>query len=81
MGFAMFDIDNVKVGDIAATPTGRQMFYIHNIMGESAIMSGFGVDEEEMLDCVFEKDCRWIASRILSDNENINFLNTLRDLD
>lgn len=72
MGFAMFDIDNVKVGDIVATPTGKQMFYIHNIKGGAAIMSGFGI-EEEMLDCVFEKDCHWIASRILSDNEKRKF--------
>lgn len=77
MGFAMFDIDNIKVGDIAATPTGRQMFYIHNIMGEAAIMSGFGI-EEEMLDCVFEKDCKWIATRILSDNEKHKFFEYIK---
>lgn len=72
MGYSMFDIDSIQVGDIVATPSGKQMFYIHNIRGQVVIMSGFGV-ERERLDCVFEKGCHWCASKVLSDNEARKF--------
>lgn len=72
MGCSMFDIDSIQIGDIVATPTGKQMFYIHNIRGQEVTMSGFSV-EEDKLDCVFEKACIWRASRILSGNEKRKF--------
>lgn len=72
MGCSMLDIDSIQVGDIVTTPSGKQMFYIHNIKGQVVIMSGFGV-ERERLDCVFEKDCHYCASRILSGNEKRKF--------
>ena len=68
----MLDIDSIQIGDIVATPSGKQMFYIHNIKGQVVIMSGFCI-EGGRLDCVFEKNCHWYASKVLSDNEARKF--------
>lgn len=68
----MFDIDSIRVGDIVATPSGKQMFYIHNIREGVVIMSGFCI-EGGRLDCVFEKSGHWCASKVLSDNEARKF--------
>lgn len=72
MGCSMLDIDSIQIGDIVATPSGKQMFYIHNIKRQVVIMSGFGI-EGESLDCVFEKSGCWCASKVLSDNEKRKF--------
>lgn len=89
MGTSMFDIDNIqryemgnlligaKVGDILATPSGRQMFYVHNIVGNSMALSGFGVNNG-MLESIFEKSCIWKATEILQGDEKKKFFEAIK---
>lgn len=89
MGTSMFDIDNIqryemgnlligaKVGDIIATPSGRQMFYVHNIVGNSMTLSGLGINGE-ILESTFTKSCIWKATKILQGDEKHKFFEAVK---
>lgn len=50
MGFAMFDIDNVKVGDVwvCGRKPHRQLFYIHNVIAIQGKITSSGLSENSM---------------------------------
>lgn len=50
MGFAMFDIDNVKVGDIwvCGHKPNRQLFYIHNVIARQEKITSSGCSENRL---------------------------------
>lgn len=63
MGFAMFDIDNVKVGDVwvCGRKPNRQLFYIHNVITRQGEITSSGCYESCRL--FFHKSNTWAFDR------------------